>query len=145
MDFLSRFLMINTLALGVALALLAWNWRKTCSEVSPHNRVQPPKPHEFTSPGEIEKRAKKAMSDAKMFVSLGEVSNEEKESLKIHQGAFYAHFYAANVYRSQDSQDTFNAYMNELNLAEEELAAIETVLKDHHLSPKSPSLAHSHS
>jgi len=134
MDFLSRFLMINTIALGVALALLAWNWRKTRSEVSPHNRVQPPKPHEFTSPGEIEKRAKKAMSDTQVFVSLGEVSNEEKESLKTHQEAFYAHYYAANVYRSQDS---FKAYMEELNVAEEELAAIETVLKDHQPSLKS--------
>lgn len=133
-DFLSRFLMINTIALGVALALLAWNWRKTRSEVSPHNRVQPPKPHEFTSPGEIEKRAKKAMSDTQVFVSLGEVSNEEKESLKTHQEAFYAHYYAANVYRSQDS---FKAYMEELNLAEEELAVIETVLKDHQPSLKS--------
>lgn len=133
-DFLSRFLMINTIALGVALALLAWNWRKTRSEVSPHNRVQPPKPHEFTSPGEIEKRAKKAISDTQVFVSLGEVSNEEKESLKTHQEAFYAHYYAANVYRSQDS---FKAYMEELNLAEEELAVIETVLKDHQPSLKS--------
>ncbi len=140
MDFLSRFLMINTIALGVALALLAWNWRKTRSEVSPHNRVQPPKPHEFTSPGEIEKRAKKAMSDTQVFVSLGEVSNEEKESLKTHQEAFYAHYYAANVYRSQDS---FKAYMEELNLAEEELAVIETVLKDHLPSLKSQPPAYS--
>ena len=143
MDFLSRFLMINTLALGVALALLAWNWRKTRSEVSPHNRVQPPKPHEFTSLGEIEKRAKKAMFDAKRFISLGEISNDEKESLKSHQQAFYAHFYAANVYRSQDSQDTFKAYPDELNLAEEELAAIETVLKDHQPSLKSQPPAYS--
>jgi len=142
MDFLSRFLMINTIALGVALALLVHSWRKTRSEVSPHNRVQPPKPHEFTSPVEIENRTKKAMSDAKRFVSLGEVRNEEKESLKTHQEAFYAHYYAANVYRSQDM---FKAYMDELNLAEEELAAMERVLKDHHPSPKSPSLAHSHS
>ncbi len=142
MDFLSRFLMINTIALGVALALLVRSWRKTRSEVSPHNRVQPSKPHEFTSPGEIEKRAKKAMSDAKVFVSLGEVSNKEKEILKTHQEAFYAHYYAANVYRSQD---LFKAYMDELNLAEEELAAMETVLKDHQLSLKNPSLAHSHS
>ena len=140
MDFLSRFLMINTIALGVALALLAWNWRKTRSEVSPHNRVQPPKPHEFTSPGEIEKRAKKAMSDTQVFVSLGEVSNEEKESLKTHQEAFYAHYYAANVYRSQDS---FKAYMEELNVAEDELAAIETVLKDHLPSLKSQPPAYS--
>jgi len=144
MDSLSHFLMINTIALGLALALLAWNWRKTRSEVSPHNRVQPPKPHEFTSPGEIEKRAKKAMSDAKVFVSLGEVSNEEKESLKIHQEAFYAHCYAANVYRSQGSQDSFKAYLDELNLAEEELAAMETVIKDHTPILMSPSLAPSH-
>jgi len=143
MDFLSRFLMINTIALGVALALLVWNWRKNRSEVSPHNRVKPPKPHEFTSPGEIEKRAKNAMSDAKRFISLGEVSNEEKDSLKTHQEAFYTHYYAANVYLSQDSQDTFNAYMNELNLAEEELAAIETVLKDHQPSLKSQPPAYS--
>jgi len=142
MDFLSRFLMINTIALGVALALLVWNWRKTRSEVSPHNRVQPPKPHEFTSPGEMEKRAKKAMSDTMVFVSLGEVSNEEKESLKTHQEAFYAHYYAANVYRSQDS---FKAYIEELNVAEDELAAMEAALKGHHPSPKSPSLGHSHS
>ncbi len=54
MDFLSRFLMINTIALGVALALLVRSWRKTRSEVSPHNRVHPPKPHGFTSPGQIE-------------------------------------------------------------------------------------------
>ncbi len=145
MDFLSRFLMINTLALGVALALLVWRWRKARSEVSPHNRVQPPKPHEFTSPGEIEKRAKKAMSDAKRFISLGEVSDEEKESLKTYQEAFYARYYAANVYRSQGSHDSFKAYLDELNLAEEELAAIEVVLKDHQPSPKSPSLGHSHS
>ena len=71
------------------------------------------------------------MSDAKRFVSLGEVSNEEKESLKTHQEAFYAHYYAANVYRSQDSKDSFKAYMDELNLAEKELTAMETVLKDH--------------
>jgi len=142
MDFLSRFLMINTIALGVALALLAWHWRKSRSEASSHNRVQPAKPHEFTSPGEMEKRAKKAMSDAKMFVSLGGVSNEEKESLKTHQETFYAHYYAANVYRSQDS---FKAYMEELNVAEEELAAMEAALKGHHPSPKSPSLGHSHS
>ena len=83
------------------------------------------------------------MSDAKMFVSRGEISNEENESLKSHQEAFYAHFYAANVYLSQDSQDTFNAYMNELNLAEEELAAIETVLKDHQPSLKSQPPAYS--
>ena len=136
--------MINTLALGVALALLVRSWRKTRSEPALQNRVQPPKHHESASAREIEKRAKKAMSNAKVFVSLGEVSNEEKESLKTHQEAFYAHFYAANVYLSQDSQDSFNAYMDELNLAEEELAAMETVLKDHHPSPKSPSLAHSH-
>ena len=145
MDFQSSFLMINTIALGVALALLAWNWRKARSGVSPHNRVQPPKPHEFNSPEKIEKRAKKTMSDAIRIVSLGEVSNEEKESLKTHQEAFYARYYAANVYRSQDSQDSFKAYLDELNLAEEELAAMETVLKDHHPSLKSSSLAHSHS
>ncbi len=137
--------MINTIALGIALALLAWNWRKARSETSPHNRVQPPKPHEFTSPGEIEKRAKKTMSDANRIVSLGEVSNEDKESLKTHQEAFYARYCAANVYRSQASQDSFKAYLDELKLAEEELAVIETVLKDLHPSPKSLSLAHSHS
>ena len=141
MDFLSRFLMINTLALGVALALLVRSWRKTRSEPALQNRVQPPKHHESASAREVENRAKKAMSDAKV-VSLGEVSNEEKESLKTHQEAFYAHYYAANVYRSQDS---FKAYMDELNLAEEELAAMETVLKDHQPSLKSPSLPHSHS
>ncbi len=140
MDFLSRFLMINTLALGVALALLVWRWRKARSEVSPHNRVHPLKPHEFTSPGQIEKRAKKAMSDAKRIISLGEVSDKEKESLKTHQEAFYARYYAANVYRSQDS---FKAYMEELNVAEEELAAIETVLKDHQPSLKSQPPAYS--
>jgi len=85
------------------------------------------------------------MSEAKRIVSLSEVSNEDKESLKTHQEAFYAHYYAANVYRSQDSQDSFKAYLDGLKLAEEELAAMETVLKDHHLSPKSPSLAHLHS
>jgi len=145
MDILSRFLMINTIALGIALTLLAWKWRKTRSGVSLHNRVQPPKPHGFTSPAAIEKRAKKTMSEAKRIVSLSEVSNEDKESLKTHQEAFYAHYYAANVYRSQDSQDSFKAYLDGLKLAEEELAAMETVLKDHHLSPKSPSLAHLHS
>ncbi len=145
MDFLSRFLMINTIALGVALALLVRSWRKTRSEPSRDNRVQPPKPHEFTSPAEIEKRAKKTMSDAKRIVSLGVVSNEEKESLKTHQEAFYARYYAANVYRSQDSQDSFKAYLDELNLAEGELAAMETVLKYHQPSLKSPSLPHSHS
>ncbi len=135
--------MINTIALGVALALLAWNWRKTRSEVFPHIRVQPPKPHEFTSPAEIDKRAKKTMSDVKKFVSLGKVSNEEKESLKSHQEAFYARYYAANIYRSQGSQDSFKAYLDELNLAEEELAAIETVLKDHQPSLKSQPPAYS--
>ena len=81
------------------------------------------------------------MSDAKRIVALGEVGNEDKESLKTHQEAFYAHYYAANVYRSQDSQDSFKAYLDELKLAEEELAVMETVLKDYRPSPKSPSLA----
>ncbi len=141
MDFLSRFLMINTIALGVALALLVCNWRKTRTKVSPRNRIQPPKPHEFTSPSAIERRAKKTMSEAKRIVSLGEIGNEEKERLKKHQEAFFARYYAANVYRSQGSQDSFKAYLDELKLAEAELAVMETVLKDYHPSLKNQSLA----
>ena len=141
MDFQSSFLMINTIALGVALALLAWNWRKSRSKVPPRNRIQPPKPHGFTSPAAIEKRAKNTMSEANRIVSLSEVTNEEKERLKIQQEAFYARYYAANVYRSQNSQASFKAYLDELKLAEEELAVMETVLKDYRPSPKSPSLA----
>ena len=81
---------------------------------------------------------------SKRIVSLSEVSNEEKESLKKHQEAFYARYYAANVYRSQGSQDSFKAYLDELKLAEEELAVMETVLKDYYPSLKSPSLVYSH-
>ena len=142
MDFLSRFLMINTVVLGVALALLAWNWRKTRSGNSRRKQNQPPIPHEYTNPGELEKRAKRAMSEANTFISRGEVNNKEKERFKAHQGAYYAHHYAANVHLMQES---FNSYQAELNLAEQELIGMETVLHAHQPSLKSAHLAHSHS
>ncbi len=145
MDFLGRFLMINTVVLGVALALLAWNWRRTRYEVSTHNRIQPPKPREFTRPGDLEERAKKVMSNAKILVSQGEVNDKDKEKLKVHQEAFYAHYYAANVYRSQETEDSFKAYLKELNLAEEDIAIMKTVLRGYLPSLKSPVLAPSHS
>jgi hypothetical protein len=131
MDTLTLLFSLSFLALSAGLSMLAWNWRKERHRGESRKLLAPvpldlTEDLEVTSREAIERRAKIAIFHIKEMVRTGRVSEKEMNRLKAHQESFYARYYAANIFRSQPS---LNRYLDELNLAEKELAAIERILE----------------
>ncbi len=75
----------------------------------------------------IEERADQIRQYAKMLDSLGRLNKKRSEEVKAHYDIYYVYYLVSNV---QLAEGNTESYLAHIKLAEGELNAIETLLKD---------------
>ncbi len=112
---------LNRVAIALGLGLLFTG----CSQIGPISRDQ--LAANLAPILEVENRVKRAMSGVQMLGSVGEISDKDAEKLKAHYDVYSVYYHAANVHLAGGN---IESYISHIEMAKQELAAIEAILKN---------------